>query len=727
MIQPNDVKKGKIGRHWIPPMNAVMRHPAYIKKSSRWSDIALHSARQLPDVATMNSFRWDRPADYYKRFGGKPPSFLYCGEVYDQGSCGACWAFSVALVHTSRLRIWTQQNVPLLSPTTILSCVKTQTSKGCLGGSPSEAAEYCLSSGLPSLDCADYEWCTARTNYCTSGGGSASAPGSCECENADIPACADVGSCVTCSCPTQGADSCASPTCKTNANGGGGSSDAERYSFITVDDVPDAAAAAPATAQNPHVSLMTTDGGASPGDVADLQLRIMLEIFQHGPVQASYYVMSDFYDSTVSGGSSAAAKRMSPLWQATGGIYMNAPDLPDLYSSSSSGGNSPSGFSSTIMCENADGSSPATCIIGGHAVSIIGFGSVAASRVPMAGSGYSSIRGPLELLSSIEKPDANVLCYWVCQNSWGKEWNADQTGVSNSDGLSGGKWWHAMSGTYEFISSETGDTKRVAVNNAIALDHPVSSPPGGGSSGGSGRSNNGGLFGGVTTWPVATHMARFPFPRGTFFKKVDKYAHTLDLVACQQLMPLPGGGGDFEDVGCALVPAKFCTTKILTQDGKPMTTCKMGADSGDGGGDDDDDGGGSGGYTPEATPLPLHDKWFYITVGILVFALFGGIVFIIYSVFKTKQTPNVPNIYPVAFREHQATMQHGHSEEHKDALYHRPLHPHKDAADTHGEMTFIINSEVGTFNDSAGKRSGAETANTDEILDIIKEAVAKNE
>lgn len=531
---------GRIGVHWLPPLNANIEQPAHLAKSLLWSQIAVSTLSKLPHA---DGFRWDRPADIFKRFGGSCP-FTYVPDAMDQGACGSCWAFSVALVHTARYRIWTQENVPVLSPSPILSCVVTSSSNGCNGGQPSEAAQYCVSTGIPPLACADYGWCSTKTNYCSENPSAGAAFGQCSCNDADRPTCQAYkdafsgGQCLTCLCSSNATDqACTKTTCSTSA----GSSDNKLYAYTgtksTGSDVV-------------LFDMATPAADPATADYSDLQLRLMMEIFQHGPVQASYFVMADFYLSTISTDNDENTEPQ--LWAATDGVYMNAPTIDNLYPQPAQKGQTCQMCPSSTKGCSMTATQPSECLIGAHAVAIVGFG---ARQVKNA-------RGPLELFAALKRQGLSIkdgVCYyWVCQNSWGTDWNANQPGL-NADGLSNGKWFHAMSGTYEFKMPD-GSTKQAPVNTAIGLDHTVSTLFG--SNIGSSKDTK---FGGVLAWTPADNMVRWPFGRGQLSAYVDtnkdKLAGSDKLVPCLQYTFTAPAKADANVKECYMLPAKYCTTQ----------------------------------------------------------------------------------------------------------------------------------------------------------------------
>jgi len=67
-------------------------------------------------------------------------------QVYNQGGCGSCWAFSATENHESRFARQHHQHVQSMSPQQILDC-DAPSQYGCNGGWPYQAWEYIQSQG----------------------------------------------------------------------------------------------------------------------------------------------------------------------------------------------------------------------------------------------------------------------------------------------------------------------------------------------------------------------------------------------------------------------------------------------------------------------------------------------------------------------------------------------------------------------------------------------------
>ncbi|GMH48353.1 hypothetical protein TL16_g00273 [Triparma laevis f. inornata] len=84
--------------------------------------------------------------------------------IFDQGSCGGCWALSVAAVTSDR---FCQAGVDVvLSPQDLLDCVGGE-SKGCSGGFTEDGFDYINDEGLRLIECVPFD---ATDGFCVSGG-----------------------------------------------------------------------------------------------------------------------------------------------------------------------------------------------------------------------------------------------------------------------------------------------------------------------------------------------------------------------------------------------------------------------------------------------------------------------------------------------------------------------------------------------------------------------------
>jgi cathepsin C len=79
----------------------------------------------------------------------------WTGPVRNQGHCGSCYAFSVAAMAESRIRVATKnQDKPVLSTQAMLSC--SVTNQGCMGGYPFLLAKHAAEQGFVSESCLPY-------------------------------------------------------------------------------------------------------------------------------------------------------------------------------------------------------------------------------------------------------------------------------------------------------------------------------------------------------------------------------------------------------------------------------------------------------------------------------------------------------------------------------------------------------------------------------------------
>jgi len=84
--------------------------------------------------------------------------------VYNQGSCGSCWAFSATENHESRWALQHKTDVTQLSPQQILDCDNHE--YGCNGGWPYQAWEYLQQQGgQDTWACYQYEGTVQKCSY----------------------------------------------------------------------------------------------------------------------------------------------------------------------------------------------------------------------------------------------------------------------------------------------------------------------------------------------------------------------------------------------------------------------------------------------------------------------------------------------------------------------------------------------------------------------------------
>lgn len=339
--QRHSTPLGRIGIDYIPPLNANIKITAPTRNMNKYAA----SVEKLPDA-----FNWTDMNDVKtKRYPGCAlDSDKFTQDAPTQAACGSCWAVASASAFSDRVAVFSQtRNVPL-SSTFILACAVKDPpdSDQCNGGQAQVALRVCESDGLPTETCWDYSWCTSDPN-CS---GEEGAP-DLDRSNTLIPACAKKGSCVPPS---------ASATFKVFKAKQGSTH------FIPKD-------------------------------------AIQREIFERGPVVASYFVMGDFVYG------SEQAKAGKKPWGQTNGIYMNAPTGTPLYGSTAN---------------------PAQ-LMGGHAVVITGWGR---AQVP-----------------DFDTP----IPYWIVRNTWGPKWNEK------------GYWRHAVSGTYQYKGQPLDINTLIGFDNPV--------------------------------------------------------------------------------------------------------------------------------------------------------------------------------------------------------------------------------------------------------------------
>ncbi|GMI01684.1 hypothetical protein TrST_g10384 [Triparma strigata] len=114
------------------------------------------------DTAVTTIFSDNIPTDYDVK-----EVFPKCDSpttIFDQGSCGGCWALSVAAVTSDR---FCQAGVNVvLSPQDLLDCVSRE-SKGCNGGFTEDGFDYINDEGIRTNSCIPFD---ATDGFCVSDG-----------------------------------------------------------------------------------------------------------------------------------------------------------------------------------------------------------------------------------------------------------------------------------------------------------------------------------------------------------------------------------------------------------------------------------------------------------------------------------------------------------------------------------------------------------------------------
>jgi hypothetical protein len=120
-----------------------------------------HYAAPNTSIAAEN---WPSP-------NGPPRSFDWRNHpgavsgVYNQGSCGSCWAFSATENHESRFALQHRRGVQSMSVQQILDC-DSPGQYGCNGGWPYQAWEYIYyQGGQDRLDCYPYQGYVANCRW----------------------------------------------------------------------------------------------------------------------------------------------------------------------------------------------------------------------------------------------------------------------------------------------------------------------------------------------------------------------------------------------------------------------------------------------------------------------------------------------------------------------------------------------------------------------------------
>jgi len=112
----------------------------------------------LEEEETIKGYADD---NYDPRKGDKAHCYT---PIRDQAHCGSCWAFATATVLSDRYCLFANTSV-ILSPQDLVSC-DTVLNKGCDGGNPVAAWEYCSLKGIVSDECYPYVSGNGTTGTC---------------------------------------------------------------------------------------------------------------------------------------------------------------------------------------------------------------------------------------------------------------------------------------------------------------------------------------------------------------------------------------------------------------------------------------------------------------------------------------------------------------------------------------------------------------------------------
>jgi len=359
---------------------------------------------------------------------GKRPASLgpYTSPVFNQHTCGSCWAVASAGVFSDRWAIFTQDKNPNLSPTDILSCVSMksgyssgtavvpfQNCDGCNGGIPAGAAALFARMGVVSGECLSYGWCD-NNRVCA--GQQASVGGGGDYLNNLIPRCTKQRSC----------------------------SNPMRYKakFYTVTARPQLAAlSAPVMASggftareiNPETSAALSITG-----VQDIQR----EILANGPVVGAMAVYYDFQAGTSPG---------SGNWAPTKNVYCN------VQGGGFRGGAKPYDGTSYANTESQ--------LQGYHAVAVVGWGVERdVDDWTMPGRKFD-------------------LPYWIVRNSWGAQWNTGCTVNNGKVKLPGYfkiAWTDARRNINVMVNLDMASPGQLGGTTAFEPAVARAAPPGGG-------------------------------------------------------------------------------------------------------------------------------------------------------------------------------------------------------------------------------------------------------
>jgi hypothetical protein len=302
-----------------------------------------------------------------KKWGKRPKDMgAYTSPVFNQHTCGSCWAVASAGVFSDRWSIFTQDVNPNFSVTHILSCVRPGSPyefpncNGCNGGLPAGAAAFFAKSGDVTSQIAPYSWCD-QNSVCK--GQEASVGSGGDYLNSRIPACRDKpGNMMA--------------TKKAKAKYYTSAATAPLVMQLANPQAPPPPPTMPGSFTARSIDVNTSAALSITG-VSDIQA----EILANGPVVGAMAVFYDFQAGSINA---------NDCWAPTKGVYCNVQHGPSPYANTTYAG---------FAQQN----------VGYHAVAVIGWG--VEKDVP-----------------DWTQPGKTFdLPYWIVRNSWGTEWNPQCT------------------------------------------------------------------------------------------------------------------------------------------------------------------------------------------------------------------------------------------------------------------------------------------------------------
>ena len=334
--------------------------------------IIMNTLTKKPRSLAAAKKRADRVKELPKEFSWQGNELVE--ESRDQKLCGSCWAVAIAGVFSDAISIATDGEIKTsISATGILSCVGQYQ---CGGGIPTEAIESIVKNGAVSDSCINYKWC--EDNKVCAGDPTAHFDNSGDTTkylNSRIPTCKGCNiEREVMGAPLEVENEKGLSPCQANdtevrcTEPGGNAYKYYAKNMFAVFAEPD------------------DEGNVDEQELKNVEYDMKEYLIDNGPMVGTYFLSTSF-----TGGSG---------WKETNGIYIDNYVYP---------GNDPDN-------DNSDPTNKTPYkTAGGHAVAIVGWGEEDVSAVnPSTGKPYGLVK------------------YWICRNSWGKEWNDD------------GHWKHAM-------------------------------------------------------------------------------------------------------------------------------------------------------------------------------------------------------------------------------------------------------------------------------------------